>query len=170
MCNTYIVWARRASLVAQMAKNLPAIWETWAQSLGCKDLLEKRKATQSTILVWRIPWTEESGGLQSMRSQRIRQDWVTNTTTISKEQAFLVLSHWAWVLFVPTTYFQFVQAVRGLWGLSAFANPFPGHLKSFPFIPNYQLRCFHESTDGQIDQNKSAGLLATWVMMLSGAH
>ena len=60
--------------MAQMAKNLPAMWETWAQPLGCKDLLEKRKATQSTILAWTVPWTEESGGLQSMRSQRIRQD------------------------------------------------------------------------------------------------
>ena len=46
-----------ASLVAQLVKNLPAIWETWVRSLGWEDLLEKRKATHSSILAWRIPWT-----------------------------------------------------------------------------------------------------------------
>ena len=60
--------------MAQMAKNLPAMRETWAQSLGCENLLEKRKATHSNILAWRITWTEDSGWLQSMRSQRLRQD------------------------------------------------------------------------------------------------
>ena len=56
----------RASLVAQMLKNLPATQETWVRSLGQEDPLEKRKATRSSILAWRIPWTEESCGLQSM--------------------------------------------------------------------------------------------------------
>ena len=46
-----------ASLVAQLIKNLPAMWETWVQSLGWKDSLEKGKATHSSILAWRIPWT-----------------------------------------------------------------------------------------------------------------
>ena len=46
-----------ASLVAQLVKNMPAIWETWVQSLGWEDALEKGKATYSSILVWRIPWT-----------------------------------------------------------------------------------------------------------------
>ena len=46
-----------ASLVAQPVKNLPAMWETWVSSLGWEDLLEKRKATHSNILAWRIPWT-----------------------------------------------------------------------------------------------------------------
>ena len=53
----------RASPVAQMVKNLPALWETWFQSLGQEDPLEKGMATHSNILVWRIPWTEEPGGL-----------------------------------------------------------------------------------------------------------
>ena len=52
-----------ASLVAQMVKNPPARQETWVPSLGQKDPLEKGMATRSSILVWRIPWTEESGGL-----------------------------------------------------------------------------------------------------------
>ena len=56
----------RASLVAQMVKNLPAAQETWIQSLGWKDPLEKGMATHSSILAWRIPWTEDPGRLQSM--------------------------------------------------------------------------------------------------------
>ena len=59
----------RASLVAQREKNLPATWETWVQSLGWEDPLEKGMATHSSNLAWRIPWTEEPGGLQSMKSQ-----------------------------------------------------------------------------------------------------
>ena len=47
----------RASLIVQLVKNLPAMWETWVQSLGCEDPLEKGKATHSSILAWRIPWT-----------------------------------------------------------------------------------------------------------------
>ena len=54
-----------ASLLAQLVKNLPAMWETWVRSLGLEDPLEKGRATHSSILAWRIPWTEESGRLQS---------------------------------------------------------------------------------------------------------
>ena len=50
-----------ASLVAQTAKNLPAMWETWVLSLGWEDPLEEGMATHSSILAWRIPWTEEPG-------------------------------------------------------------------------------------------------------------
>ena len=73
-----ILWA---SLVAQVVKNLPALWETWVRSLGWKDPLEEGMATHSSILARRIPWTEESGRLQSMGSQRVRQDRVTFTFT-----------------------------------------------------------------------------------------
>ena len=59
------------SLVAQMVKNLPALLETWVPSLGQEDPLEKGMATYSCILAWRISWTEEPGGLQSMGSQRV---------------------------------------------------------------------------------------------------
>ena len=58
-----------ASFVAQLVKNLPAMWETWVRSLGPEDSLEKEMATHSSVLAWRIPWTEETGGLQSMGSQ-----------------------------------------------------------------------------------------------------
>ena len=57
-----------------MVKNLPAMQETRVRSLGWDDPLEKEMATHSSILAWRIPWTEESGQLQSMGSQRLRQD------------------------------------------------------------------------------------------------
>ena len=64
-----LIWADllwKSSVVAQMAKNLPAGWETWVQSLSQEDPLEKGMATHSSILAWRIPWTEEPGRLQSM--------------------------------------------------------------------------------------------------------
>ena len=62
-----------------MVKNLSAMKETWVRSLGQEDPLEKGMATHSSILVWRIPWTEETGGLQFMGSQRDRRDRETNT-------------------------------------------------------------------------------------------
>ena len=65
----------------QMVKNLPAVHETQVQSLGRQDPLEKGMATHSNILAWRIPWTEEIGGLQSMGLQTVEHDWATNSTT-----------------------------------------------------------------------------------------
>ena len=57
--------------MAQMVKNLPAMQETQVRSLGQEDPLEKGMAIHSSIIAWRIPWTEELGGLQSMGSQRV---------------------------------------------------------------------------------------------------
>ena len=59
------------SLVVQTVKRLPTMWVTWVPSLGQEDLLEKEMATHSSILAWKIPWTEEHGRLQSMGSQRV---------------------------------------------------------------------------------------------------
>ena len=67
-----------ASLVAQRLKYLPAMQETWVWSLIWEDPLEKEMATHSSILAWRIPWTEEPGGLQSTGSQRVGHDWATS--------------------------------------------------------------------------------------------
>ena len=75
---TDISWT---SLVDQMVKNLPAIQETQVWFLGHKDPLEKGMATNSRILAWRLPWMEEPSRLQSMGSQRVGHDWVTNTST-----------------------------------------------------------------------------------------
>ena len=57
-----------------MVKRLPTMQETWVQSLGQEDLLEKEMATHSSILAWKIPWTEEPGRIQSMGSQRVGHD------------------------------------------------------------------------------------------------
>ena len=62
------------SLVDQTVRNSPVMQDTWVQSLGWEDLLEKGMATHSSILAWRIPWTEKPGGLQSLGSQRVGHD------------------------------------------------------------------------------------------------
>ena len=69
ICRLHLPWQ-----VAQTAKHLPAVQETQVRSLGREDPLEKEMATQSSILAWRIPWTEEPGGLQSTGSQRVGHD------------------------------------------------------------------------------------------------
>ena len=69
------------SLVAQLVKNLPAIREAWVQFLGWEDPLEKGKATHSSILAWRIPWT-----IQPMGLQRVRHDWETFTFMFKYEK------------------------------------------------------------------------------------
>ena len=66
-------------LVAQRVKNLPSMQKAWVQSLGQEDPLEQGMATQSSILAWKIPWTEESGWLWSTGSQKVGHDQATNT-------------------------------------------------------------------------------------------
>ena len=70
------VWG---SLITQLVKNLPIMWETCVQSQGREDPLEEEMAAHSSILAWRIPQTEVSGGLQCLGSQRVWHNWVTNT-------------------------------------------------------------------------------------------
>ena len=60
--------------MVQMVKQPPTMWETWVQSLGWKDPVEKEMATYSSILAWKIPWTEEPGGLQSTGPERVGHD------------------------------------------------------------------------------------------------
>ena len=81
----------RASLVVQRLKRLPAMWESRVESLGQEDPLEKEMATHSSILAWRIPWTEKPGRLQSTGSQRVGHDWerrkaVTNLDSVLKSR------------------------------------------------------------------------------------
>ena len=101
--HTYCIWA---SPVAQMVKNLPAMQETWARSLGREDPLEKKMAIHSSILAWRIPWTEDPGGLQSIGLQRVWHNWVTNTHT-----------HILYTHTYTHTHIQYfnMQAERDLW-------------------------------------------------------
>ena len=83
-----------SSRMAQMVKCLPTMGETWVQSLGQEDPLEKAIATHSSILAWRIPWTEERGRLQSTGSQRVRHNWATNTL-VRKSPHFAETSHYS---------------------------------------------------------------------------
>ena len=73
------LWLGRDLPGVSDGKELPAVWKTWVWSLGWEGLLEKGTATLSSILAWKSPWTEEPGLLQSVGSQRIRHDWVTDT-------------------------------------------------------------------------------------------
>ena len=71
--------------MAQMRKNLPAMQETWVQSLGREDPLEKEMATYSSILAWEIPWRMEPGGLQSMGRKRVRHGLVTKQQQLLRQ-------------------------------------------------------------------------------------
>ena len=79
-------YADNTTLIAQMVKNLLVMQEIRIRFLGQEDPLEKRMATHSSTLAWRIPWTKETGGLQSTVLQRIRHDWVTTTMAESIEE------------------------------------------------------------------------------------
>ena len=70
-----------AQMVKQTVKNLPEMQETWVPSVGWEDPLVKGMAVHSSILAWRITWTEEPGGLQSIGSQTVRHNWISNTHT-----------------------------------------------------------------------------------------
>ena len=85
----YNIMAMTKSLIAQLVKNLPAVQETWVRSLGWEDPLEKEMATHSSILAWKISWTEGPGRLQSMGSQRVGHDWATNTHLLSLNPLYL---------------------------------------------------------------------------------
>ena len=76
----YNIWTAyvQTSLVAQTVKRLSTMWETWVQSLGWEDPLEKEMAIHSSTIAWKIPWTEEPDRLQSMGSQRVRHNWATS--------------------------------------------------------------------------------------------
>ena len=95
-----------ASLMGQTIKNLPAMLKTQEMqvwSLGQEDYLEKGMAAHSSILVWRIPWTEEPGGLQSMGSPRAGHDWATNTFTFH----FLFFTYLKSYLILESNHFSY---------------------------------------------------------------
>ena len=81
-----------ASLVPQMEKNLPAVQETWVQSLGWEDPLEKEMTTHSSILAWKIPWTEDPVRLQSMQLQIVGHEWLNFLSPSVSAHYWLVFS------------------------------------------------------------------------------
>ena len=90
LLSLYFPYHYSASLVAQMVTHLPETWETRVRSLGLEDPLEKEMATHSSTLGWRIPCTEEPGGLQSMGSQRVRLNWDTSLSLFTFLSLWLV--------------------------------------------------------------------------------
>ena len=101
-------------VLAQRVKHLPAMQETWVQSLGQEDPLEKEMATHSSSLAWKIPWTEEPGRLQSMGSQRVGHDWATSLSLSWCQGVVLNLFH---VLLLKLTEVDFtIIAPFSSWG------------------------------------------------------
>ena len=88
-------WMYAASIVAQTVKHLPIMQETKVWSLAREDALEKEMATHSSTLAWKIRWTEEPGGLQSMRSQRVGHDWVTSLSLSQRKGETEDTKEWA---------------------------------------------------------------------------
>ena len=115
--------------VAQMVKNLPAMQETRIQSLGREDPLEKGMATHSSIPAWRIPRTEEPGGLQSVGWQRVGHDWATNTTRVHDMLLpccvfILIINHHHPLSFVFCLFFFAQEIVLGRYcGATVISNP-----------------------------------------------
>ena len=123
--------------VAQMVNNLPAMQETCVQSLGQEDSLEREMATHSSVLAWRIPWTEEPGGIQSMGLQRVGHDWATNTHTLCSQRAFLHKNSLR--IFDTSRNSEKIERKHTLW-------PFPWktlHSKGFFFGGGYLYFCFY---------------------------
>ena len=97
-------------MVAQVIKHLPTMWETRVQSLGWEDPLEKEMATHSSTLAWKIPWTEECGGLQCMGSQRVRHDWTSEHPAESSVQ-YLRFTNRLWCTVVKFDRIFFFSAI-----------------------------------------------------------
>ena len=103
-----------------MVKNLPAVRETRVQSLGREDPLEKRMGTHSSVLVWRIPWTEKPGGPQSMGLQRVGHDWSNLTCMHTHNRSIIsLLQEWG----SQTTVTQSSLSLDGIYFLVLFSKP-----------------------------------------------
>ena len=99
--HTHMIEGRVRALVAQRLKHLPPMQEARVWSLGWEDPLEKEIVTHSSILAWRIPWTEEPGRLQSTGSQRVGHNWATSPHFKSSGET-RCLNAWVWVISAPT--------------------------------------------------------------------
>ena len=104
-----IIYCLSTSRLAQLVKNLSAMWETWVQSLGQEDAPEKEMATHSGILAWRIPRAEELSRLQSMGSQRVGHDWASNTFNFHLKEIYVNTSFFPFQLILSSKYLQYVR-------------------------------------------------------------
>ena len=141
-----------ASLVAQMVKNPPAVWETWVRSLGWQDLLEKGMATHCSILAWNTDktWTKEPGGIQSMWLQRDGNNWATNTHSFPKSGNFsgYLSDCWSKVSteFRCPPWQKLINTLTLFWACCFYCVLSPIHCNpSFSgkiFLPDISLLCF----------------------------
>ena len=140
-----------ASLVAQMVKRLPTMWETWVRSLGWQDLLEKEMVTHSSILAWRIPWTEEPGRQQPMGSQRVRHDWVTNTHMV------LIVTPSRCVLTQPKMFTCSYVGNVFFWTLVLFCFVLPGHTHTYQSLSSetYHHTHLHKDSENPVSHPRS---------------
>ena len=126
-----------ASLVAQRLKRLPEIKQTWVQSLGREDPLEKEMATHASILARRIPWMEEPGGLQSTGSQRVGHDWVTSLSQLLTRLTVLYIKF-------PELIHLTTESLYPLTYMSSFPpHPAPDNHNSTYCFYEYDLFRFH---------------------------
>ena len=143
-CSYFMIpWASRV-------KNLPVMWETWVRSLVQEDSLEKGMGTHASVLAWRIPWTEEPGGLQSLWSQRVQHDWATNTFTLlswfPRVGAIASnLTHTSWPLSFPDA-----SGARQWWWVATPARDYracarPAEGPSHPAVQSWLLPAHPES-------------------------
>ena len=118
-----------ASLVDQLVKNLTIMQETWVQSLGWEDSLEKEITMHSNILAWKIPWTEEPGRLQSIGLQRVRHDWAHTTLITAYEKSiFISLFQWSFQVKHKSSYLKISIALPFLCKLLSHS---PSHFWGF---------------------------------------
>ena len=128
--------------MAQMVKNLPAMRETWVRSLGQEDPLEKEMATHSSILAWRVPWTEEPGWLPTVGSQRVEHNWVTNTLT------FILIWTWIYILAslsnsVPLSHFSIFPLFAHIFLHLLCEKADSHHLSLICLIVQFQCTCMY---------------------------
>ena len=130
----------RASLVAQLVKNLPAMQDTQVQSLGWENPLEKEMATHSSVLAWRIPEKGEPGGLPSMGSHKVKHDWGDLAAAAAAAAAYsaFLLFFIAATFYFPDFLFQFFKlfSVLGSWRRERRTLKLLLHIW-FSFIPKF---------------------------------
>ena len=119
--------------MTQIIKNLPAVWETQVLSLGRKIAWRKERLSSPVFLSGEIPWTEEPCGLQSMRSQRVRHDWVANTFTFNASHFFYFLISKIVCMFLRICQYLLYSVIIGIIGHST--------LETF-FDLSYNHSCF----------------------------
>ena len=140
-----------ASLVAQSLKNLPAVWETWVWSLCWEDPLVEGMQLSPVFLPGESPWTEEPAGLQSLRSQRVRHDWVTKPRHIKWTNRFQINMHKISTIWF---YCKCMYACRKIWNYNSKNDSRPAYKRKPPHSDSKQAQAL-----GPLQQESGKGVL-----------